>query len=85
MKHSAQEVATGKIFTSSHSIDITHRRSESDRYIHQSRKLSSCEAQKKRQGISPCILKKIVILFKHWESFAPTHDFLFNPKTAFRH
>ncbi|NEO54392.1 MAG: hypothetical protein F6K54_15650 [Okeania sp. SIO3B5] len=24
MKHSVQEVATGKIFTSSHSIDITH-------------------------------------------------------------
>ena len=44
-----------------------------------------CEAQKKRQGISRCILKKIMIVCNYWGLLAPTHDFLFNPKTAFRY
>ncbi len=41
--------------------------------------------QKKRQGISPCIPKKIVVVFYYWVSLAPKHDFLFNPRTVFRH
>ncbi|NEO56120.1 MAG: hypothetical protein F6K54_25415 [Okeania sp. SIO3B5] len=48
-------------------------------------KISFCEApEKTANAFFPCILKKIVIPYNHWELFAPIHDFLFNPKTAYR-
>ncbi|NEN92226.1 MAG: hypothetical protein F6K48_26315 [Okeania sp. SIO3H1] len=40
--------------------------------------------QKKLQGFSPCILKKIIVVCNYWVLLVPTHDFLFNPKTAYR-
>ncbi|NET79762.1 hypothetical protein [Okeania sp. SIO1F9] len=37
----------------------------------------------KKDGILPCIPKKIAIGCNHWGLLAPIHDFLFNAKTAF--
>ncbi|NEP81953.1 MAG: hypothetical protein F6K39_29665 [Okeania sp. SIO3B3] len=45
--------------------------------------ISLSGATRKKDGIYCCIPKKIAIPYNHWESFAPTHDFLFNAKTAF--
>ncbi|WP_202223701.1 hypothetical protein [Okeania sp. KiyG1] len=83
MKHSGQEVTIAKFARPINSIDIIHV--EAIAIFTTKEKLSFCEAQKKRQGISSCIPKKIMIQFNRWGLFAPIHDFLFNPKTAFRY
>ncbi|WP_202222918.1 hypothetical protein [Okeania sp. KiyG1] len=73
-----------KIFTPSTDPYIYSSRSDRDIILF-TNPTSSCEAPKKRQGFSPCILKKIIVVCNHWVLLAPTHDFLFNPKTAYRY
>ncbi|MDY7005750.1 MAG: hypothetical protein SWX82_17945 [Cyanobacteriota bacterium] len=69
------EVATPKNFHPINSIDIIHVEAIAI-FTFQSN-YHPVKLQK-RQGISSCIPEKIMIRFNHWESFAPTHDFLFN-------
>ncbi|MGD1716455.1 hypothetical protein [Dapis sp. BLCC M172] len=42
------------------------------------------ELQKKSplKRFTPCVGKKFMVQFNHWESFVPTHDFLFNQETS---
>ncbi|MDY7008942.1 MAG: hypothetical protein SWX82_34810 [Cyanobacteriota bacterium] len=79
MKHLEKKVTIGKIFhtINSHVEAIAILTNQSNYHC--------VKLKKKRQGISSCILKKIIIVCNYWVELAPTHDFLFNAKTAFCH
>ncbi|NEQ78120.1 MAG: hypothetical protein F6K23_37095 [Okeania sp. SIO2C9] len=59
MKHFNKEIeAITKFFTPSARQGFGHRYTDDQS--------ASCEAPKKRQGFSPCIPEKIMIVFYYW-------------------
>ncbi|WP_202222803.1 hypothetical protein [Okeania sp. KiyG1] len=69
MKHQRRKLTTDKNFATNARI----------------RKSAFCGATKKSamEGKIPCIGKKIIVVCNYWGLLVPTHDFLFNSKTAF--